>query len=105
MRIEWSDQALDDLESILRYVIGNFGAKVAYRVNNEINDVVDSLVHFPMMGIVLYHNTTKDIVYRTLSMKYYKIVYYTKGDAIKIDMLWSNYRDSSVLKRLLSDNK
>lgn len=105
MRIEWSEQSIDDLENILQYVIDNFGDKVAYRVNNEINDVVDSLARFPMMGIVLYHNKTKDIIHRTLSMKYYKIVYYTKGDALKIEMLWSNYRDGKTLKKLLSNNE
>ena len=105
MRIEWSDQALEDLSDILRYVVDYFGEAVAYRVNNEINDDVDALSQFPMMGRVLFFNRTRDITYRTFATRYYKIVYYIKDDVIKITLLWNNRCDSKTLKRQLSNTE
>lgn len=102
MRIEWSDQALDDLSDILHYVVDYFGEAIAYRVNKEINDDVDTLAQFPMMGRVLFFNRTRNITYRTFSTRHYKIVYYIKDDVLKITLLWNNRRDSKALKRQLS---
>ena len=102
MRIEWSDQALDDLSDILLYVVDSFVEAVAYRVNNEIIDEVGILAQSPMMGRQLFFNKTKSITYRTLSLRHYKIVYYTKDDILKIIMLWNNRRDNKALIRQLS---
>jgi plasmid stabilization system protein ParE len=105
MRIEWSDQALEDLSDILHYVVDYFGEAVAYRVNNEINDDVDVLAQFPMMGSVLFFNRTRNITYRTFSTRHYKIIYYIKDNVLKITLLWNNRRDSKTLKRQLSNTE
>lgn len=105
MRIEWSHRALDDLSDILKYVVDMFGETAALRVNNEINDEVDTLAFFPKLGRVYYHDTKSDITYRALTSKYHKILYYSKGDVLKVVLLWNTRRDNKNLTRLLQNTK
>ena len=101
MRIEWSHRALDDLSEILKYVIDTFGETAAYHVNNEINDDVDKLAFFPQLGRIYYHDTESGITYRALTSKYHKILYYSKGDVLKVVLLWNTRRDNKELTRQL----
>lgn len=101
MRIEWSHRALDDLSDILKYVIDTFGETAAYHVNNEINDDVDKLAFFPQLGRIYYHDTESGITYRALTSKYHKILYYSKGDILKVVLLWNTRRDNKELTRQL----
>ena len=101
MRIEWSPRALDDLSDILKYVVDTFGETAAYHVNNEINDEVDKLAFFPQLGRVYYHDTESGITYRALTSKYHIILNYSKGDDLKVVLLWNTRRDNNELTRQL----
>ena len=101
MRIEWSPRALDDLSDILKYVVDTFGETAAYHVNNEINDEVEKLAFFPQLGRIYYHDTESGITYRALTSKYHKILYYSKGDILKVVLLWYTRRDNKELTRQL----
>lgn len=63
MLIKWSNKALEDLSEILRYVIINFRATVALRVNNE----VDSIAQFPEIVRFIFHDKESKITYRSLT--------------------------------------
>lgn len=105
MQIKWSQQSLDDLSEILRYVVESFGQTVAYRVNREIHNDVDTLVNFPLTGRVYFHDEETGITYRTLTSKYHKVLYYIEGNVVKIVLLWNNRRDNSKLTNLLQNTK
>ena len=105
MQIEWSDQALNDLSEILRYITDEFGLITARRVHAKICNDVNLLEEYPLMGIVIYDNPNENRKYYSLTSKYQKIVYTINGDRLRILTLWNTRRYSKALKRLLSDNE
>ena len=101
MRIEWSNRAQDDLSNILRYIVESFGLNTAVRVNAEILDTINILSDFPYIGEVFYEDSLKEIIYYSLSTRYYKVIYSTNDTCLYILMLWNNRRDQrEILKQL-----
>ena len=105
MQIEWSEQALNDLADILRYVAEKFGLTAARRVQTKIRNDVSMIADFPLMGTVIYDDPKSKKTYYSLTSKYQKIVYITDNDRLRIITLWNTHRDSNAMKRLLSDNE
>ena len=78
MPVEWSLQAQKDLADILRYIVGEFGLKKAIQVNSQVLDAADSLSRFPLLGRKIFTDQETGIEYRSLSMKYSRLIYFLK---------------------------
>lgn len=104
MQIEWSEQALNDLSAILRYVIEEFGLNVARRVQVEILNDVNMLADFPLMGMVIFDDKKTNRKYYSLTSKYQKIVYTINNAGLHIVTLWNTRCDNNSLTKLLSNN-
>lgn len=101
MRIEWSDDSLNDLREIISYVGTTFGGKKAEEVLFVIRDAGKLLSVFPLMGKVFVKDPALGITYRTAPSKLYQIVYFIDGEVINIVSIWNNRRNDRRLKRRL----
>ena len=101
MRIDWSEDSLEDLREILSYVGSSFGGRKAVEVLFEIRDTVNLLMDFPMMGKEFVKDSTIDITCHTVPSKLCQIVYYVEDETINIVAVWNNRRDIRHLKRRL----
>ena len=104
MQIEWSLQAQKDLADTLRYIVGEFGLKKAIQVNTQVLDAAESLSRFPLLGRKIFTDQETGINYRSLSMKYSRVIYIIEGDILKIILVWNNRRDLKQLRSILSGN-
>lgn len=104
MQIEWSLQAQKDLADTLHYIVEEFGLKKAMQVNTQVLDAADSLSRFPLLGRKIFTDQDTGIEYRSLSMKYSRIIYIIEGDILKIILVWNNRRDLKQLRSILSGN-
>ena len=104
MQIEWSLQAQKDLADILRYIVGEFGLKKAIQANTQILDAADSLSRFPLLGRKIFTDQESGIEYRSLFMKYSRVIYIIEGDILKVILVWNNRRDQKQLRSILLGN-
>jgi plasmid stabilization system protein ParE len=79
-RIKWSDNALKDLQEILKYWILETGSnRYSKKLENKILAYIKILRFFPKLG----HNY-KETNYRYLIVDDYKVLYEEKDDSILI---------------------
>ena len=102
MRIEWSNQAQDDLSNILRYIVESFGLNTAVCVNAEILNTINILADFPYMGEVFFEDPLKKTTYYSFTTRYYKVLYTTNDTCLYILMLWNNRRNQKEIIKQLS---
>ena len=104
MQVEWSLQAQKDLADTLRYIVDEFGLKKAVQVNAQVLDTTDSLSRFPLLGRKIFTDRETGVEYRSLSMKYSRVIYIIEGDILKIILVWNNRRDLKQLRLILTSN-
>ena len=102
MQIKWSEQSRSDLRGILAYVGVNFGRRRAEEMLVDIYNRAESLRSFPKIGRVFVKDPELGIIYRSLTTKLNKIVYYINGETIVIVAVWQNRQDISRLKKQLN---
>lgn len=102
MEIEWSEQSRDDLRNILLYVAENFGRRTAEAVLADVRSRANLLKDFPMSGRVFVKDPEQGIIYRSITTKLNKIVYFIDGETIVIVTVWQNRRDIGRLKKQLT---
>lgn len=105
MRIEWSEDSLNDIREIISYVGTTFGGRKAEEVLFEIRDGVNLLSDFPLMGKVFVNDSVLGITYRTAPSKLHQIVYFIDGEVINIVSIWNNRSNVRRLKRRLRHGK
>ena len=103
MQIRWSEQSRDDLRGILAYVGMNFGRRRAEKALADIRERAEQLTTFPKMGRVFVKDPEMGIIYRALTAKLNKIVYFLDDETINIVTVWQNRQDISRLKKKLSE--
>ena len=96
MRIEWSAGAFADYDSILDYLVREFGVQIAKEFQDKLDYNVTVLSEFPMVGRSEYLNPKTYIEYRSLSCRHYKIVYAPLGERLIIVSLWNNRRNPAT---------
>lgn len=101
MTLNWSDASRDDLRGILVYVGLNFGRLKAERLLSDIRERAEQLTVFPKLGRVFVKDPELGIIYRSLTVRLNKIVYYIDGEEIIIVTVWQNRQDISRLKKQL----
>jgi len=97
MEINWSEQSRDDLREIVSYVVVNFGTRKAAEVLAGIRAAAEQLADFPLLGKRFVEDKELGIVYRSLSCRLNRIVYYIEGDTVNIVTVWQNRRDVTRL--------
>lgn len=102
MNLNWSDISRDDLSAILSYVVTNFGRQRAEEALSDIKKYAELLTTFPKMGRIFVKDPELDIIYRSVTTKLNKIVYFIDGEEVNIVTVWQNRQDISRLKKQLT---
>lgn len=104
MRIEWSDEAAEDLESIYSYY-SQWSIQGAARIYNQILDGANLLLTFPKAGKTDYRLVGKEHSYRTYVVhKYFEIIYYIEESVICIAAIWNCQSNPEQLTQILSED-
>jgi len=84
MTIEWTDGAYQDFDEILAYLIREFGVNTAADFKEKLDRNIAVLREFPFAGERDFYNSKRNIEYRSLSCRQYKIVYAPLPDRVVI---------------------
>ena len=103
MRLEWSEEAAEDLET-LYYYYSQWNSQGALRIYNEILDGADVLLTFPKAGKVDYRLMGKMHSYRSYVIhKNFELIYYLENEVIYIAAVWSCQRNPERLTQILCE--
>jgi len=93
-RIEYSPIAILDIEQIGDYIEREYMSPVAaYNTVNKIQDSIDNLMVFPLMGVAMSSIVNINTDYRFLVCGNYLAFYRTDEDVVYIDRVLYGKRD------------
>ena len=94
MKVSWSKKASDAVVSTSVYILDKFGPKASEEFLKEVQHVSDLLESNPCLGPVEPLLAQKSKPYRSVVLNHLnKIVYYIKGDTIRIAAFWDTRRE------------
>ena len=92
--IKYSDLAINDLEQIGDYISEQLkNPKSALKIVNDIQDTIDTLVEFPLMGVLLSSVIDIETDYRFLVCGSYLTFYRPQDSKIFIDRILYSRRN------------
>ena len=98
MRVSWSKRATKSLTQTSVYILTEFGSRANRKFLQEIQRVSDLLEDNPYMGQIEPLLANKPKEYRSIVInRLNKIVYYIKGDTIRVSALWDTRREPKSL--------
>jgi len=94
MKVSWSKKAGDSIVQTSVYILDKFGPKASEEFLKEVQHVSDLLESNPCLGPVEPLLAQKSKPYRSVVLNHLnKIVYYIKGDTIRIAAFWDTRRE------------
>jgi plasmid stabilization system protein ParE len=94
MKVSWSKKAGDAVVQTSVYILDKFGPKASEEFLQEVQHVSDLLESNPCLGPVEPLLAQKSKPYRSVVLNHLnKIVYYIKGDTIRIVAFWDTRRE------------
>ena len=93
-KVHYSDESKRDLEQIGDYIAEDLkNPSAALRIVNDIQDTIDKLADFPLMGMLLSGIVEVDTEYRFLLCGKYIAFYRPQGEDVQIDRILYGRRD------------
>jgi plasmid stabilization system protein ParE len=93
MRIEWTEQALSDLDDAFFY-IDDRNPDAAHRFFRGMFESVKELMTFPEMGPPVYDLDPPGL-YRQLVRGHHRVFYRVEGDVVLVMRVWDARRNPS----------
>ena len=94
MKVSWSKKAGDAVVQTSVYILDKFGPKASVDFLQEVQHVSELLESNPCLGPVEPLLAQKSKPYRSVVLNHLnKIVYYIKGDNIRIAAFWDTRRE------------
>ena len=94
MKVSWSKKASDAVVQTSVYILDKFGPKASEDFLQEVQHVSELLESNPCLGPVEPLLAQKSKQYRSVVLNHLnKIVYYIKGDTIRIAAFWDTRRE------------
>ncbi|WP_028307583.1 type II toxin-antitoxin system RelE/ParE family toxin [Desulfitibacter alkalitolerans] len=92
-KVEYSPKALEDLQRIKAYIIGNFGVDPAQKALGKITTSVRRLEEYPVLGVSLGRmiDISTDYMYFFIEKNY--VFYRIEGDIVKIIRVLNERQD------------
>lgn len=105
MEIVWSQLAYEQLLGILTYVEDNFGALVAQKTHQKIQNKVNLLMKYPQIGII---DSDFSILFNGLDVRHLKlspnVIYYLiDKDRIVIAAILHSKQSPETIRNMISD--
>lgn len=98
MSIVWSQRAKEEIERIAKYLAYNFGNSSVEKLICDTQLWTNRLLQHPNLGAPEPLLRDKSIPYRSLIFTpHNKLIYYVKGDTIRIVDIWDMRRNPEVL--------
>jgi toxin ParE1/3/4 len=94
--VHYLPSAINDLDEIIDYIKID-SPKAALRILNEIDESIDNLSRFPMVGIIPKDKRLKRLGYRILIVNNYLVFYTIKDIKIEIRRILHSKRDYKFL--------
>ena len=89
MQVEYNSKAIKHISSTFDYYLKYFGKQATANLAANIDENVKRLLRFPEIGHPEPLLRNKSILYRSLIIdKNHKLVYYIKGNTIRIAAFW-----------------
>ena len=106
MQANWTPQAIEMADSILRYTANTFGKAQADKLRLTFAKLAQQLESFPYMGALEPYLTDLQKEYRFISVfKVLKIIYHVAdADHLYIVAVWNCRQNPYELKTILSAN-
>lgn len=102
MEVVWSKTAKDSLAVTLHFIRLNFSDNVAQNIRIKIENQVNQLADFPLIGVKDLKNSTPNRQFRYIVVnRRSKVFYYIKNNIIYIVLVWDTRQNIHSLKRLL----
>lgn len=102
MQVKYSKKAQKQINSVIDYYLCHFGKQATLNLAHEIDEKVKMLCKYPEIGFIESMLRDKDILYRaTLVGRYHKLIYYTKGDILRIAAFWDMRMHPDKLKTMI----
>ena len=100
MKVSWSKGAIKSMTHTSMYILNEFGNRANMRFLQEIQKVSDLMEENPFMGQVEPLLIGKSKEYRSVVVnRQNKIVYYVKGNTIRVSALWDTRREPKSLAK------
>ena len=98
MTVEWTEGAYQDYDEILAYLIREFGVNTAVDFQERFDQNISVFSEFLFAGKSDFYSSKRNIEYRSLSCRQYKIVYAPLPDHVVIVSLWNNRQNPIGLR-------
>ena len=102
MLVKYNAKAVSHINSTIDYYLENFGVQAATNLAHEIDEKTKTLRKYPEIGFpepLLIH---RHAMYRaTIIGRYHKLIYYVRGNTLRIAALWDmRMHPSNLMKRV-----
>lgn len=95
-KIFWTQEAIDNLESILEYLSANFSNQEIDKFKKKLSKQIELIQKFPQMFPVSSYNTK---LRKAVLSKQTTVFYEVKENVIHLVYLFVNYQDIEKIRR------
>ena len=100
MQVKYNKKALQHINSIIDYYLEHFGLQATTNLAHEIDEKVKMLRKYPGIGFPEPLLKSHYIPYKaTVVGMYHKIIYYVKGNTLRIAAFWDMRMNPEKLKK------
>lgn len=100
MQVKYNKKAVRQISSTIDYYLEHFGSQATTNLAHEIDEKIKTLRKFPEIGFPEPLLKDRYIPYRaTIIGRYYKLIYYLRGNTLRIAAFWDMRMDPRNLKR------
>ena len=100
MQVKYNKKAVDHINAVIDYYLENYGEQATTNLGHEIDEKVKMLRRYPGIGFPEpllrgYYNLYK----ATIVGRYYKLIYYVRGNTLRIAAFWDMRMHPDKLKK------
>jgi plasmid stabilization system protein ParE len=104
MRVRWSNRAATEFAATAAYVASEFGQHAAQKMRHSIDKAVESISHFPRIGVASFSDEETGIEFRELQCRLNSVVYAIHNDEVYIVSIWCNRQSRENLYASLQED-
>ncbi len=103
MQVKYNAKARKQISDTILYYLEEFGKQATFNLSRRIDEKVRLLSNHPGIGHPESLLNNQKILYRSIIIgRYHKIIYYTKGETLRIAAFWDMRMHPNKLKNDLT---
>ena len=100
MQVKYNAKALKHISSTVDYYLEHYGKQTTSNLAHEIDEKVKTLLKYPEIGFPEPLLRDRYILYRATHVgRYHKLIYYVKGNTLRIAAFWDMRMHPDRLKK------